>query len=79
MDAGVETREDGVATAMTVLQNYKFVNEEGGGNTSSMDLMDFQRPFKNNNFNFIAKQQAHYSTRYLLVIKYCSIVNGFNH
>lgn len=30
VDAGVETREDGVATAMTVLQNYKFVNEEGG-------------------------------------------------
>ena len=43
--AGVEQSEDGVATAMTVLQSYKLVNEEGGGNTSSMDLMDFQGPF----------------------------------
>ena len=45
MAAGVEQSEDGVATAMTVLQSYKLVNEEGGGNTSSMDLMDFQGPF----------------------------------
>ena len=42
---GVEQSENGVATAMTVLQSYKLVNEEGGVNTSSMDLMDFQGPF----------------------------------